>query len=111
MSDLDRYRVAVQIDEQLAELAATGTRMRQSPRTFEVAGEPDMHCFVDAPLRRIARMNPKRQLWRWLWKGRPFQSVHPIARTSQDHSQFRAHMPVSDTTILVRNSQEVAARN
>jgi hypothetical protein len=38
-----------QIDQQLTKLAATSEPMCQSALTLEVAGNPDMHCFVDAP--------------------------------------------------------------
>ena len=39
-----------QIDEQMAKVAATGTPTCQSSVTLEPTGEPDMRCFVDAPL-------------------------------------------------------------
>lgn len=41
-----------QIDEQIAKLAAAGTSVCQGSLTFDVMGEPDMHCFVDAPFAR-----------------------------------------------------------
>jgi hypothetical protein len=48
-----------QIDEQLAKLAATGTPVCQSSLTLEVAGNPDMHCFVDAPFAKDRADQPK----------------------------------------------------
>jgi hypothetical protein len=38
-----------QIDQELTKLASTGAPTCQSSLTLEVAGSPDMHCFVDAP--------------------------------------------------------------
>ena len=39
-----------QINEQLPKLAASGSPRCQSSLTLEAAGDPDMHCFVDAPV-------------------------------------------------------------
>lgn len=39
-----------QIDEQLPKLVASGAHICQSSLTIEVLGNPDMHCFVDAPI-------------------------------------------------------------
>jgi hypothetical protein len=38
-----------QIDAQLAILAASGTKTCQASLALDVAGKPDMHCFVVAP--------------------------------------------------------------
>jgi hypothetical protein len=38
-----------QINDQLSKLAETGTTPCQTSLTLEVAGNPDAHCFVDAP--------------------------------------------------------------
>jgi uncharacterized protein DUF6794 len=38
-----------QINDQLSKLAAMGTTPCQTSLTLEVAGNPDAHCFVDAP--------------------------------------------------------------
>jgi hypothetical protein len=38
-----------QIDNQLSKSASTGTTPCQKSLTLEVAGNPDRHCFVDAP--------------------------------------------------------------
>jgi len=38
-----------QINDQLSKSAATGTTPCQASLTLEVAGNPDAHCFVDAP--------------------------------------------------------------
>ena len=38
-----------QIDDQLSKSATTGTTLCQTFLTLEVAGNPDAHCFVDAP--------------------------------------------------------------
>ncbi len=38
-----------QINDQLPKLAATGTTLCQTSLTLEVAGNPDTHCYVDAP--------------------------------------------------------------
>lgn len=38
-----------QINDQLLKLAATGTTPCQTSLTLEVAGEPNAHCYVDAP--------------------------------------------------------------
>jgi uncharacterized protein DUF6794 len=39
-----------QIDEQLPKLAASGSPTCQASLTLEITGDPDMHCFVDAPV-------------------------------------------------------------
>jgi hypothetical protein len=45
-----------QINDQLSKLAATGTTLCQTSLTLEVAGNPDAHCFVDAPHdKRVSR--------------------------------------------------------
>ena len=38
-----------QIDDQLSKLATAGAAPCQTSLTLEVAGEPDLHCFVSAP--------------------------------------------------------------
>jgi len=38
-----------QIDQEWTKLVVTGAPMCQSSLTLEVGGNPDMHCFVDAP--------------------------------------------------------------
>jgi hypothetical protein len=38
-----------QIDDQLSKLAASGTNLCQTSLTLELTGNPDAHCFVDAP--------------------------------------------------------------
>jgi hypothetical protein len=42
-------RLQSQIDAQLAALGASGTKTCQASLTLDVAGKPDMHCFVVAP--------------------------------------------------------------
>jgi hypothetical protein len=38
-----------QINDRLSELVVTGMKPCQTSLTLEVAGKPDLHCFVDAP--------------------------------------------------------------
>lgn len=38
-----------QINDQLSKLVASGAKPCQGSLTLEVAGDPDTHCFVDAP--------------------------------------------------------------
>jgi len=38
-----------QIDDQLSKLAVAGSMPCQTSLTLELAGKPDVHCFVDAP--------------------------------------------------------------
>jgi hypothetical protein len=48
-----------QIDEQLPKLIASGSPTCQSSLTLEVKGDPDLHCFVDAPVLNSQRDQPK----------------------------------------------------
>jgi hypothetical protein len=48
-------RLQSQIDSQLPTLAASGVPSCQSSLTLEVAGKPDMGCFVVAPHRKNER--------------------------------------------------------
>jgi len=48
-------RLQSQIDSQLATLAASGVSSCQSSLTLDVAGKPDMGCFVVAPHRKEER--------------------------------------------------------
>jgi len=48
-------RLQSQIDSQLGTLAASGVASCQSSLTLEVAGKPDMGCFVAAPHRKDER--------------------------------------------------------
>jgi hypothetical protein len=38
-----------QVNDQLSKLAASGTTLCQTSLTLELAGKPDVHCFVAAP--------------------------------------------------------------
>ena len=49
-------RLQSQIDSQLPALAASGTPSCQTSLTLDVAGKPDMDCFVVAPHRKEERM-------------------------------------------------------
>ena len=83
-----------QIDEQLSKIASSGAPVCQSSLTLEIAGKPDMHCFVDAPSAKDQKKVPAEMTLEMALGGLAFSNLFTVS-----------HLPPTITLNFARKCQ------